>query len=189
MTPTNKLPTRIISPPCKIMNWTNLLLFVSDLAPWELFLMCAHLFGHAAFIAAHSLSDPITPKIGDEKLLHYASIRSYLCPSSLGTAWLMLMWSVLFFGPKLPAAAPPVIDKGAPSVTQHSSRFCCKETVSYLMCRRSPGTAATLRTPYGWSIHCPIIRPSHGAETSRANTQGQKQITGTLSCSGMVARG
>lgn len=127
-------------------------------------------------------------KCGDEKLLHYASIRSYLCPTSLGTAWLMLMWSVLFFGPKLPAAAPPVIDKGAPSVTQHSSRFCCKETVSYLMCRRSPGTAGTLWTPYGWSSLCPIIRPSHATETSRANTQGQKQIRETLSCSGMAAQ-
>lgn len=76
----------IILPPCKILNFTNLLLFVSDSAPRELFLMHAHLLGHAAFIALHSLSDPITPKCGDEKLLHYASIRSYLCPSSLGTA-------------------------------------------------------------------------------------------------------
>lgn len=52
--------------------------------------------------------------------------------------------------PKTARRSPPrpVIDKGAPSVTEHSTRFYYKKTVSYLMHRRSPGTADTLWTAY-----------------------------------------
>ena len=43
--------------------------------------------------------------------------------------------------PKTASSSSPVTDKGAPSVTEHSTYFCYKKTVNCLMHRRSPGTA------------------------------------------------
>lgn len=112
-------------------------------------------------------------------MLHYASIRSYLCPTSLRTVWLMLMWSVLFFGPKLPEAAHPpthtlVIDRGAPSVTEHSTCFYYKKTVSSLMHRRSPGTADTLWTQYGKSS----INRAHQSTVSYTGSNRERKAKG-----------
>lgn len=88
-----------------------------------------------------SLSDPITQKTSQWKVvalcINKVLFMSYQSDNSLTdvNAICTVLW------PKTASSSSPVIDKGAPSVTEHSTHFCYKKTVNYLMCRGSPGTA------------------------------------------------
>lgn len=115
----------------------------------------ADLFWHIAFLATDSLSDPITQKTSQWKVvalcINKVLFMSYQSDNSLTDV--NVICTVLW--PKTASSSPPsVIDKGAPSVTEHSSHFCYKKTVKYLMHRRSPGTAGILWRPYGQSGLC-----------------------------------
>lgn len=80
--------------------------------------------------------------------------------------------------PKTARSSPPppthtlVIDRGAPSVTEHSTCFYYKKTVSSLVHRRSPGTADTLWTQYGKST---LIGPIRAPCATQEALEKEKQ--------------
>lgn len=88
-----------------------------------------------------SPSDPITQKTSQWKVvalcINKVLFMSYQSDNSLTDV--NVICTVLW--PKTASSSSPVIDKGAPSVTEHSTYFCYKKTVNYLMHRGSPGTA------------------------------------------------
>lgn len=93
-----------------ILNCTRLIFFFcpSDFPPCELWsLMRAHLFRHTAFIAADSLSDPITPKMWWWKVaalcINKVLFMSYQSENSLTDVNVIctLLW------PKTARSSPP----------------------------------------------------------------------------------
>lgn len=93
----------------------------------------ADLLWHTAFLATDSLSDPITQKTSWWKVvalcINKVLFMSYQSDNSLTDV--NVICTVLW--PKTASSSSAVIDKGAPSVTEHSTHSCYKKTVNYLM--------------------------------------------------------
>lgn len=105
--------------------------------------ICWSFLAYCLSYATDSLSDPITQKTSQWKVvalcINKVLFMSYQSDNSLTDV--NVICTVLW--PKTASSSSPVTDKGAPSVTEHSTYFCYKKTVNYLMHRRSRGTADT----------------------------------------------